>query len=193
MIGQVLAESGLLLGDIDLIACGVGPGPFTGLRVGIATALTLAEASGLPCVGACSLDAIAWAAVPGTALTVLTRARRAEVNLATYDEQLLRTGGPMVVRDEGLHVEGRCLGDAGPVDALAYPRAADLGSFVLSRLAAGEPMPEPLALPEDAADASGSSTAAVLQERAAAGRYLLPVAPIYLRRPDAAIPEGLAS
>lgn len=48
--------------SIDTIACGVGPGPYTGLRVGIATALALGAAWEVPVVGLCSLDAIAAAA-----------------------------------------------------------------------------------------------------------------------------------
>ena len=74
-----------------------GPGPFTGLRVGIVTALTLADARGLPVVGVCSLDAVG-----SGARTVVTDARRKEVYWAAYAADGRRTEGPGVVRPEDL-------------------------------------------------------------------------------------------
>lgn len=191
MMVEALAEAKVTVGDLDLIACGVGPGPFTGLRVGIATASMLAEARQTPAVGVCSLDALAWGRPRGEALTVLTRARRAEVNRAAYDEQGLRIAGPLVVREDSVTESGRCVGDAGPVDELVFPRAVDLASFTLSRLAAGESIPDAVDLPEDSSDAAGASTASVLEKRARSGQYLLPLLPVYLRRPDAVVPSGL--
>ena len=58
---------------------GSGPGPFTGLRVGVVTAAALADARGLPVIGVCSLDAIG-----SGARTVVTDARRKEVYWAAY-------------------------------------------------------------------------------------------------------------
>lgn len=74
----------------DGIVVGLGPGPFTGLRVGVVTARALSHAWGIPVHGACSLDALAR---PGTA--VATDARRREVYWATYDATG-RTDGPHV-------------------------------------------------------------------------------------------------
>ena len=177
-----------LVGDasIDMVACGVGPGPFTGLRVGIATALAFGTARDIPVVGACTHDVIARTAqneVPGP-VTVLTRARRAELAWASYDAQGRRTQGPLIGR-EPFRVAGRCVGDAGPVEAVVHPRAVDLADLVLERLASGEPLPGDMDLPEAAATDSGSPAADMLGERVRAGLVLLPPRPIYLRRPDA--------
>ena len=189
LIANVLAEAGVTPGDLDLIACGVGPGPFTGLRVGITTAVAMGAACDIPVVGACSLDVIARVAVREhpVPVTVLTRARRVELCWATYDDTGVRTGGPLI-RREPVAVFGRCVGDAGPVDAVMYPRAADLAGLVLQRLEAGEPLPADVTLPEEDAIQSGAATADVLASRMLAGVVLLPPRPVYLRRPDAVAP-----
>ncbi|WP_324274392.1 tRNA (adenosine(37)-N6)-threonylcarbamoyltransferase complex dimerization subunit type 1 TsaB [Blastococcus brunescens] len=57
-IQGVLDDAGLTTGHLDAVVTGLGPGPFTGLRVGVVTAAALADARGLPVVGVCSLDAI---------------------------------------------------------------------------------------------------------------------------------------
>ena len=177
----------VLDGRIDLVACGVGPGPFTGLRVGIATALAFGAARGVPVIGVCSLDVIARAAVRKRAepVTVLTRARRAELCWASYDAAGIRTAGPMIHR-EPLEIDGLCVGDA--VGTLMYPAAIDLADLVLDRLAEGEELPTDLDLPEEDAAASGASVAEILGARLAGGSHLLPPRPIYLRRPDAVVP-----
>ena len=187
LISEALSEAGS--DDIALVACGVGPGPFTGLRVGIATALAFGAARDIPVVGVCSLDVMARAAirdVPGP-VTVLTRARRAELCWATYDGHGMRTAGPLI-RREPVEVDGRCVGDAGPVQSVSYPRAGDLADLVLERMAAGEGIPGDVDLPEDEAAASGAATAQILEARVRAGLVLLPPRPVYLRRPDAAAP-----
>jgi tRNA threonylcarbamoyl adenosine modification protein YeaZ len=94
--GELLAPliervAGGRLTDLDGIVVGVGPGPFTGLRVGIVTARALSHALGIPAYGACSLDAFA---APGIA--VATDARRREVYFAAYDATGARVLGPDV-------------------------------------------------------------------------------------------------
>ena len=92
--GELLAgnvQQVLLHGVPELVVVGVGPGPFTGLRVGIVTAAAFAEARGLPVRGVCSLDGLA---APGTG--VVTDARRKEVYWARYDDDGRRVDGPHV-------------------------------------------------------------------------------------------------
>ena len=105
-ISSVLDDAGLTMGDLDAVVTGLGPGPFTGLRVGVVTAVTLADARDLPVIGVCSLDAIG-----SGARTVVTDARRKEVYWATYDEDDVRTEGPAVVRPEELGLSGPFVGD----------------------------------------------------------------------------------
>jgi tRNA threonylcarbamoyl adenosine modification protein YeaZ len=85
---------------------GLGPGPFTGLRVGVVTAAALADARRLPVVGVCSLDAVG-----SGARTVVTDARRKEVYWAAYAADGSRADGPGVVRPEELAVAGPVVGD----------------------------------------------------------------------------------
>ena len=61
LIRDCLAQAGLRLAEVDQIVVGLGPGPFTGLRVGIVTAQTLAAVGGLDLHGICSLDVLAGA------------------------------------------------------------------------------------------------------------------------------------
>ena len=176
---------------LDLIAVGVGPGPFTGLRVGVAFARATAHALGIPAVGAMTLDVIArgWAEGRTGPFTVVTRSRRVEVAWAAYDAPVhapvLRVDGPLIQPDPGFPRHGLVIGDVDGVDEVVLPAAADLGRLVLERIAAGEPLPDDRAWPEDAADGSGAPTATILASLVSEGHWLLPPLPLYLRRPDA--------
>ena len=82
---SLLEEAGLDFGDLDRIAVGTGPGTFTGLRIGVATARALAQASGAELVGISTLRTLASAAeADGPVLAVLD-ARRGEAFVAAYD------------------------------------------------------------------------------------------------------------
>ena len=70
---------------MDAVVCGTGPGPFTGLRVGMVTAAALGHALGGRCYRVCTLDAIAADAPCTEPLLVVTDARRREVYWAAYD------------------------------------------------------------------------------------------------------------
>ncbi|TKJ34533.1 tRNA (adenosine(37)-N6)-threonylcarbamoyltransferase complex dimerization subunit type 1 TsaB [Blastococcus sp. CCUG 61487] len=131
-IEAVLADAGLALAEVQAMVTGLGPGPFTGLRVGIVTAAALADARGLPVVGVCSLDAIG-----SGARTVVTDARRKEVYWAAYDGRGARVDGPGVVRPEELGRPGPFVGDpafAARLDAQVEP--AEVTTAGLLRAAA---------------------------------------------------------
>jgi len=171
MIAKVMADAGAARGDLTGVAVGVGPGPYTGLRVGVVTARVLGAVLGLPVYGVCSLDVIAEAvsAPAGPAeFLVATDARRREVYWARYDASGRRLEGPAVGRADSIPGAGRLpVAGAGgplypeafgPVIAPMYPDARTLCAIV-----AGPP----------------------------AGRArppLLPAEPLYLRRPDAREP-----
>jgi tRNA threonylcarbamoyl adenosine modification protein YeaZ len=88
-----LADAGLTMADLDAVVVGCGPGPFTGLRAGMATAAAYGHALGIPVHGVCSLDAIGVRTTGDT--LVVTDARRREVYWARYRDGI-RTGGPRV-------------------------------------------------------------------------------------------------
>ncbi len=115
-IAGVLADAGLAMADLDAVVTGLGPGPFTGLRVGVVTAAALADARGLPVVGVCSLDAIG-----SGARTVVTDARRKEIYWAAYDTVGARVDGPAVVRPEELGRPGPFVGDPAFTERLGAP------------------------------------------------------------------------
>jgi tRNA threonylcarbamoyl adenosine modification protein YeaZ len=91
-----LADAGLTVDDLDAVVVGCGPGPFTGLRVGMATAAAYGHALRIPVHGVCSLDAIGVESA-GTVSEVLvvTDARRREVYWARYRDGV-RVAGPAV-------------------------------------------------------------------------------------------------
>ncbi len=98
---ECLADAGHTPADLDAIVVGVGPGPFTGLRVGMVTAAAFGDALGIPVYGVCTLDAIAADVrrldgdVDGGDLLVVTDARRREIYWARY-KQDQRVEGPEV-------------------------------------------------------------------------------------------------
>jgi tRNA threonylcarbamoyl adenosine modification protein YeaZ len=96
-IQAVFAELMLRPADLSAVAVGLGPGPFTGLRVGVATAATMADALGIPAYGVCSLDAIAAADDDDARRLVVTDARRKEVYWAEYAPDGERVAGPDVL------------------------------------------------------------------------------------------------
>jgi tRNA threonylcarbamoyl adenosine modification protein YeaZ len=151
-----LADAGLRMSDLAAVVVGCGPGPFTGLRVGMATAAAYGQALGVPVHGVCSLDAIGGQTTGE--MLVVTDARRREVYWARYRDGI-RTAGPFV--DAPADV------DPGAARAVAgSPQHA--GLFGLPRC---EPSyPTPVGLVAAVADWSAPPAALV---------------PLYLRRPDA--------
>ncbi|TDO18688.1 tRNA threonylcarbamoyl adenosine modification protein YeaZ [Mycobacterium sp. BK086] len=131
-----IAEAGLTMADVDAVVVGCGPGPFTGLRVGMATAAAYGHALGVPVYGVCSLDAIG-VLTTGEVL-VVTDARRREVYWARYRDGV-RIDGPDVAAAADVPV-GAAKAVAGspdhaalfdlPVVGTAYPTAAGLVAAV---------------------------------------------------------------
>ena len=191
-IAKVIADAGAERGDLTDIAVGVGPGPYTGLRVGVVTARVLGAALGVPVYGVCSLDVLAADVEADGGFAVATDARRREVYWARYDKTGRRSGPhvgpPADVRGRDLPVAGE-----GPLlypelfpDARwpTYPAAATLCRVVVAALAAD-------GATADGATAGGSSaggSSAGGGAGPAVRAVLLPPEPLYLRRPDAREP-----
>jgi tRNA threonylcarbamoyladenosine biosynthesis protein TsaB len=159
-IERVLRLAEATPSDITDIAVGVGPGPFTGLRVGIVTARTLAEAVDAQVRGYCTLDVLAWEARRDDEFLVATDARRREVYWARYHGHR-RIDGPHVDKPHAIGWRGPVIGRGGQLYAEVFDTTAapvDPSAAALARLAG-----------------SGSVES-------------LPPEPLYLRRPDAAKP-----
>ncbi len=182
VIGPMLAElvASVERADVTAIACGVGPGPYTGLRVGIASAIAMSAAWRVPVFGLCSLDALALAVLdqhPGEPVEVASDARRKELYWAQYDSAGHRRAGPRVrpADEVGADVV------RGSASAVWVAR----GVQDLLRQGAASSGREELPL-----DAHGADTGAT--EAALLGATLLPARPLYLRRPDAMVPVALS-
>jgi tRNA threonylcarbamoyladenosine biosynthesis protein TsaB len=162
---EVMSRAGVSLRDLDAVVCGTGPGPFTGLRVGMVTAAALGDALSVPVYPVCSLDAIAYQAGAGSSLLVITDARRREVYWARYDPAGTRIDGPHVDRP-------------GDLPRAGVSRVA--GTCDVSGLPVAHPQhPDPAGLVAVAAPALRSQAAPAV------------LTPWYLRRPDA-VPPGPA-
>jgi len=100
LVRTTLASTGVELADLSRIVVGLGPGPFTGLRVGVVTGWTLAATLGIPSHGICTLDVIARQWAPGMSVpdefVVATDARRKELYWARYRADGTRIGAPAV-------------------------------------------------------------------------------------------------
>jgi len=181
LIPDVLNEAGVGMADLAAVVVGLGPGPFTGLRVGVMTAAALGDALGVAVYGVCTFDAMAamrkalagsvpdGTTVPDDGFLVVTDARRRECYWAEYDASGTRISGPHVQRPADLVIaadwrpNGLVIGDPTFSEALGieiHPAQPDPLSLVLAApaLSAGQP-PAPLE-------------------------------PLYLRRPDATPPAS---
>lgn len=176
LIPEVLAEADIGMDEVSAIVVGIGPGPFTGLRVGVMTAAALADALGAPVHGVCSHDAIAAMhksladrAPHGTAVldedfVVVTDARRRECYWARYDASGARISGPHVQRPAEVVARSDWRPGGPAIGNPAFSEA--LGTEIVP----ARPVPIGLVLAVD------SSTP---------GRSAGPLEPLYLRRPDA--------
>lgn len=176
-VRAVLRAAAARMSDLDAVVCGAGPGPFTGLRVGMVTAAALGDALGVPVYPVGSLDALAHRAGAGSALLVVTDARRREVYWARYDETGLRVHGPQVGPPAQVPLDGavRVAGAAAHTLTTAHALAAETPEVVAPEVVAPE-YPDPAGLVAVAAEQ--------LRGRTPPG----PLTPLYLRRPDAVEP-----
>ena len=157
LVSECVDTAGIRLADIDKLIVGLGPGPFTGLRVGVVTARVLGFALGVELRGICSLDVLAaqFVAASRGEFLVATDARRREVYWARYSPDGVRLEQPRVSRPS----------DVPPLPVIGP--AADLYADQLHAV------PGPRAM-DPAVLATASAT---LPD---AGRE-----PLYLRHPDA--------
>ncbi|WP_425830523.1 tRNA (adenosine(37)-N6)-threonylcarbamoyltransferase complex dimerization subunit type 1 TsaB [Streptomyces fractus] len=172
-VDRVLTEAGLRLDAVTGIVVGVGPGPYTGLRVGLMTADTFGLALGVPVHGVCTLDGLAYEArdaMDGEGpFVVATDARRKEVYWARYENGRTR------------------------VTEAAVDRPADIASVVqgLPAVGAGARLyPDTFPDARGPENVSAGALAALAAEKLAAGEELLEPRPLYLRRPDAQVPKN---
>lgn len=165
------------------VVVGVGPGPYTGLRVGMVTAAAFADAMGLPVHGVCSLDGLA-VATAATPLLAITDARRRELYWALYGPGGRRLRGPEVATAAQLLAAVGGTGAHGAEGAGTEPVAAVAGDPSVAQPVARE-LGVPL-LPPRAPDPVALAAAALPALRG--GRAPLPLTPMYLRRPDAELP-----
>jgi len=171
LIDEVLRETMLTPTSLTAVAAGLGPGPFTGLRVGVVTAASLADALGVPAYGACSLDAIANSHAGEREFLVCTDARRKQIYWARYDAAGSRTEGPDIAT------------------------AADLASRYAGQvplvIGAGVALyPQEFSVFDATADASASAAdvARLVATRVREDAASEVLEPMYLRRPDASPP-----
>lgn len=208
-------EVGVTPSDLDAVVVGVGPGPYTGLRVGMATAAAFGDALDIPVIGVCSLDGLAWNAIAdaprheGETIIVATDARRREVYWATYrisDGHPVRVTEPEVTHPTDVDVsEAADVPAPQPSLAVVSDSVADtLLSSVTSVNQSVDAQPDivnfvraaldhPMNLGraknvDDSADSTqDESDHNVLFPRQS---DLQPLRPLYLRRPDAVPPKA---
>lgn len=163
IIGDLLVRALADAGDtpLDYVAAGMGPGPFTGLRIGIATARTFALGRGIPVVHVPSHHAAALTAIQDDGIegrfAILTDARRREMAITIFDG-LDADGIPRVITDTVLVPR---------VDADAHLDGIR---------------------PIEVADLSAAALARVALRAVASGRTLADAEPLYLRHPDVTMP-----
>ena len=183
MVVAALADAGEAMAGLDVIAVTVGPGTFTGLRIGLAAAKGFSLAACIPCLGVTTLEAVALA-VPASdrrcaALLVALETKRDDVYAQVFDPGLRPLTPPAAIAAAGLSdlvrpfTSGRLL-VAG--DAAARADEALRNGGVPFALAGGAGIPD------------AAHVAAIAAERFRPGIELPPLAPLYLRPPEAILP-----
>lgn len=171
-IEKTMADCSTRYDDLDRIAVTIGPGSFTGVRVGLATARGMGVATGLPVIGVLTTQVMATEAADqtDTSIAVAIDARRAEVYMQYFDQTALALSDPQCLLPEAAakmlaYAPCTLVGDGalrmepyiGPTVMLAKPNVAS--AEVLARIAAARPLPD------------------------------APPEPAYVRPPDAVVPK----
>lgn len=184
MIAAVMEEAGLKPADLTALAVTIGPGTFTGLRVGLAAARGLALSRALPLVGITSLEAVAApvSCKADETLAAAFDARRDEIYLQAFDHAHLPLSEPMIVplEDAPDHLPGSRFVVVGTGAGLLATRLAEKG--IICTLADAPAQPDALTV----------ARLAVARLKAhGADHFRVAPAPLYLRAPDAKLPGGL--
>ena len=173
LVQELMAEAGLAFSAIDRVGVTVGPGSFTGLRVGLAFAKGLGLALDRPCIGVGTLEALAASDLgPGLTAAVID-AKRGQVYLQVFDG-VASLMAPDVLPVETAAARLAELWRGGPA-RLVGPGAALLAGVISEAEVLERAAPDPAAL----AQLAGLRPAGI------------PVRPLYLRAPDAKLPGGL--
>lgn len=185
VIAKVLDEAHLTPADLGALAVTIGPGTFTGLRVGLAAARGLALARALPLVGVTTLEAIA-APVEAEADEVIAAvldARRDEVYLQVFDASHRALTRPMIVplAEALAHVPGARVVAVGTGAELMAAQIAETPDLTC-RLADSPAQPDALIV---------ARLAQVQLKERGPDHFRRAPAPLYLRAPDAKLPGGL--
>jgi len=168
-VAEVLREADKTLSHVHAVAVGVGPGAFTGLRVGIASAQAIGDARGIPVHGVLTLDAMAYASDVDGPFAVVIDARRKELFWASYESPMVRSSEPAAATPQAI-VE---LVGALPVIGAAATPYADMFANI-----------QQPSLP------SAGALGKLAHERLLTGELMFPPRPVYLRRPDTSPPSA---
>ncbi|BBK34653.1 tRNA threonylcarbamoyladenosine biosynthesis protein TsaB [Stella humosa] len=181
LVRSVLADAGTAAAELDAVVATVGPGSFTGLRVGLALAQGIAIAAAIPAWGISSFDVHARAAGGARPLLLAIDSRREEVFVRILTKE--GAGEPFVATPSGIAARLSGWGAAAPIAV-----AGDAARLVAAALSAsGVPA---IVVHDGPADAAVLAAAAAAM--LAAGQPLLPPRPVYLRPPDVSLPPAAA-
>ncbi len=178
MICDVLSEASVDWKDLDLIAVTVGPGAFTGLRIGLSAARGAALAAKIPCLGVTTLEAIAQSALsPGPFLAVLDT-KRADFYAQSFGKSRQPLGEPLAVMPDALPL--MAAGDPVFVVGDAAEQAIEIlaGAGVRAVWDGGPSAP------------NAGVVAALAADRWVPGSRVPPPTPLYLRPADAVKPRN---
>ena len=170
LVSEVMAEAGAAFAELDRIGVTLGPGSFTGLRVGLAFAKGLALALDIPCVGVGALQALAASLDGAEVVAVVVEAGRGQIYLQLFDAGVARSAPEAVAVGDA---PSRLRALAGGAPPVLVGSAAILAEQLVESRFVFMAAPDPAAVARLAASTSPPDH---------------PPAPIYLRAPDARLP-----